>query len=322
MNDGAVPSAPVPVVLVAGGLGAGKTSLINAVLRADHGMALAVVVNDFGAINIDEAILSATGLPVYGLKNGCICCSLQGDLLRTLRLLLSVGRPLDGILIEASGVSDPRGILEALCDPVLRASVRLDAVVGVVDAQAHDASDDLWRAQVRAADMVVLSKTGAADADGLARLRETLASMGKALVVTADAAGGVPPDLLFGGRIRRLAAEDATGGAPIRDERFLRLDWTSPAPLLLPRFQAAIEALAPQLARAKGFLAFVERPGDAFLFQMVGRRASLEPVRRPVQGAELVLIGPRTQFDPARAAAVLDAVRAAGGGDPQGSRHG
>ncbi|WP_155982353.1 GTP-binding protein [Xanthobacter sp. 126] len=86
---------PVPVVVVAGALGAGKTSLINAMLGGDLKLSLAVIVNDFGAIATDETILSATGLPVFALKNGCICCSLQGDLLRTLAGVLSAGRPID-----------------------------------------------------------------------------------------------------------------------------------------------------------------------------------------------------------------------------------
>lgn len=305
--DGGHRPIAVPVLLVAGALGAGKTSLINAALGAGHGLALAVVVNDFGSINIDEAILSATGLPIYGLKNGCICCSLQGDLLRTLAALLSAGQPVDAIVIEASGVSDPRGIIEALHDPVLREAVRLDVVVTVVDAEDHDPADDLWRAQVHAADMVFLTRTGDADPSHLARLRTSLEGMGKSLVFAADDTGGLPVDLLFAQAFHHLPPTGA-GNPPIRDERFVRLEWTSPLAVSLPRLQSTIGRLAPQLARAKGVLSIAERPGQAFVFQLVGRRASLAPARLAADGTRLVFIGRAGLFDVPAATAALDAM--------------
>lgn len=78
----------VPVLVITGFLGAGKTSLINALLQSDHGLRIAAIVNDFGAINIDAALIGPSVDGVVGLRNGCICCSLQGDLLRTLRIVL------------------------------------------------------------------------------------------------------------------------------------------------------------------------------------------------------------------------------------------
>lgn len=299
---------PVPVVLVTGALGAGKTSFINAVLGADHGLALAVVVNDFGAINIDETLLSATGQPVYGLKNGCICCSLQGDLLRTLRAILSVRSGLAAIVIEASGVADPRGIMSALCDPVLRAAVRLDAVVTVIDAEDHDRSDALWQVQVSAADFVFLAKTAHLEPAKVTELRAALSRMGKSLVFVADAAGGVPLDLLFAPGARLDRHGEAAPPPLITDDRFARLEWSSSTPVALPRFQAAIADLGPHLVRAKGFMAVTDPPGQSYLFQLVGRRASLAPTGSPRGATELVLIGRAGLFDANRAASVLDSM--------------
>ena len=99
----------VPVLLVTGFLGAGKTSFINQLLQADHGLRIAAIVNDFGSINIDAALLEGAADGVIGLKNGCICCSLQGDLLRTLKIVLNQNPGPDHIVIEASGVADPAG---------------------------------------------------------------------------------------------------------------------------------------------------------------------------------------------------------------------
>lgn len=299
---------PVPVVLVTGALGAGKTSFINAVLGAEHGLALAVVVNDFGAINIDETLLSDTGQPVYGLKNGCICCSLQGDLLRTLRAILSVRPGLAAIMIEASGVADPRGIMSALCDPVLREAVQLDTVVTVIDAEEHDPSDALWLAQVGAADFVFLAKTAHLEPAKVTELRAALSRMGKSLAFVADAAGGVPVDLLFTPGAPRDRHVAAAALPLLKDDRFARLEWSSSTPVALPRFQAAIADLAPHLARAKGFVAVTDPPGQSYLFQLVGRRASLVPTGSPRAETELVLIGRAGLFDATRAAAVLDAM--------------
>lgn len=302
---------PLPVLLVTGALGAGKTCLINAMLRADHGRALAVIVNDFGAINIDAALLSGTSQPVYGLKNGCICCSLQGDLLRTLGTILSLGGRLDAIVIEASGVSDPRGIIEALFDPVLHAAVRLDAVVTVVDAQDHDSADPLWRAQVRAADFIVLAKTAQAEPDRLAALRATLGAMQKAMVFSADEPGGLPLDVLLAqgtDREARTAAQPGDVSPVLHDTRFVRLDWSSPLAVPLARFQSVIAQLTPQLARAKGFVSFRERPGERCVFQLVGRRASLMPAPTPGIGTELVFIGRTGLFDTERANSALHAL--------------
>ncbi|RAH97348.1 GTP-binding protein [Acuticoccus sediminis] len=296
----------VPVVLVTGALGAGKTTFINGLLAGDHGRALAAVVNDFGAINIDESLLSAGGRPVYGLKNGCICCSLQGDLLRTIRLVLSIGRPLDGIVIEASGVSDPRGILEALLDPVLGEAIRLDSIVAVVDAEEHDAGDPLWQAQLRLADFVVVSKAEAAGPDAVRALGERLAGMGKQVVFGTSADDGVPPEVLFSGLARDRHLPPRAGDPHRDDGNFVTCEWTAAAPVALDRFQSVIQQLAPALVRAKGLLSVRGRAEGSYVFQLVGRRASLQRAPRPVEGVELVLIGRTGTFDAAAARALLD----------------
>ncbi|MBZ9772185.1 CobW family GTP-binding protein [Mesorhizobium sp. CO1-1-8] len=296
---------PVPVLLVTGVLGAGKTTLINSILQADHGRVLAAVVNDFGSVDIDAAILSATGQPIYGLTNGCICCSLQGDLLRTLRSILSLHNPPDGIVIEASGISFPSGIIEALFDPVLCEAVRLDAVVAVVDAEEYDPADDLWKAQLRAADFVVLSKTATVESRDVASLRAVLSALHKNLVFDSTGDRALPIDLFFGGGFARERSLDRISAPHVADERFVRLEWSCLTPVSLPRFQSAIQVLAPQLARAKGFLSVEGKQGQGYLFQLVGQRASMVPAAKPFIGTQLVLIGPTELFDIQQAKSVL-----------------
>src|SRR4051794_17615005 len=157
----------VPILLVTGFLGAGKTTVVNRLLGNAGGRRIAAVVNDFGAINIDAALVAGAADGVVSLANGCICCSLEGDLLRTLAGLLRRKPPPEAIVIETSGVADPADIIRNLIDPVIWREAPLEVVLCVVDAAAgaEALEDPLLRAQLRAADVVALSKVDLADAD-------------------------------------------------------------------------------------------------------------------------------------------------------------
>lgn len=300
----------VPILLVTGFLGAGKTTFINDLLQAEHGLRIAAVVNDFGSINIDAALLAGATDAVIGLKNGCICCSLQGDLLRTLKRVLAEARHPDLIVIEASGVADPRGIVDALVDPVLWRSARLDGVVCVVDAEDVTASpgrldDPLWRAQVAAADVVQLSKTGSLRSEQVAALTDRLAAIGKPRVFGADGSTQALTALLG------FAAAAAGAGSGTRlqaADRFAVLEWRSDGALPMAGFQDLVQALSPALLRAKGFVAFRERPGRQFVFQLAGQRATLAPREGGGSGCELVLIGERGKLHVPAVRAALEAL--------------
>ena len=192
----------VPILLVTGFLGAGKTTLINHLLTEPNGRRLAAVVNDFGAIDIDAALLASVGDDIVSLKNGCICCSLQGDLLRTLSTLLRRDPAPDGIVIETSGVSDPAEIVRSLLDPVIWQAAALDAVICVADARhltdRPDLLDDaLCQSQLRAADFVALNKTDLVTPAELETVRQGLTRFKPARVIQDTADGHMPPDLLF-----------------------------------------------------------------------------------------------------------------------------
>src|ERR1700744_5918874 len=151
----------VPVVLVAAFLGAGKTTVVNHLLAHAGGKRIAAVVNDFGAINIDAELIAGASDGVVSLSNGCICCSLEGDLLRTLATLLRRNPQPELIVIETSGVADPTDVVRNLMDPVIWREAPLETVLCVVDATIDVAKldDALLRSQIRAADVVALSKT-------------------------------------------------------------------------------------------------------------------------------------------------------------------
>ena len=112
-----VKPAPIPVTVVAGFLGAGKTTLVNQVLQGEHGRRLAVLVNDFGSINIDAELITEVGEGMVSMANGCICCSIRSDLIgAVLRMADLPDRP-EQILMESSGVADPAGIVGSFLEP-------------------------------------------------------------------------------------------------------------------------------------------------------------------------------------------------------------
>ena len=278
---------PVPVLLVTGFLGAGKTTAMNHLLAHAGGRRIAAVVNDFGAVNIDAELIAGASDGVVSLANGCICCSLEGDLLRTLASLLRRSPRPEFIVIETSGVADPADIVRNLMDPVISREAPLETVLCVVDATAPaEALDDaLLRSQLRAADVVALSKGDLTDAAGRERMRQAVTAAKPAAVIVDALHGQVPSVLLFPGDPGRPPAPRAPrprppAGGPLASRR-----WASDQPVSLPRLQAAIGRLAPRLARAKGLFETMEQPGRQLLFQLAGGRATLAAAGAPPSGA-------------------------------------
>jgi G3E family GTPase len=274
----------VPVVLVAGFLGAGKTTVVNHLLAHADGKRIAAVVNDFGAINIDAELIAGAADGVVSLSNGCICCSLEGDLLRTLATLLRRNPQPELIVIETSGVADPAEIVRNLMDPVIWREAPLETALCVVDATISPGmlDDALLRSQVRAADVIALSKTDLA-ADS-APLREAIRKLHPGAVLVDAPHGDVPLALLFPAEVDRAPVPREPGPRRPAADRFETLSWTSEKPVVLARFQHAIERLAPKLARAKGLFATVEQPGKQLVFQLAGGRATLAAARAPAAG--------------------------------------
>src|SRR6201995_276573 len=192
---------PVPILLVTGFLGAGKTTVVNHLLANAHGKRIAAVVNDFGAINIDAELIAGATDGVVSLSNGCICCTLEGDLLRTLSTLLRRDPRPELIVIETSGVADPVDIVRNLMDPVIWREAPLETVLCVVDATMPVArlDDALLRSQIRAADVIALSKVDLADTTNHIEVRDAVRAMRPAAVLVDAPHGDVPLALLFPG---------------------------------------------------------------------------------------------------------------------------
>ena len=161
MSD--VQSAKIPVTVLTGYLGAGKTTLLNRILSEPHGKKFAVVVNEFGEIGIDNDLVVGADEEVFEMNNGCICCTVRGDLIRIIDGLLRRKGGFDGIIVETTGLADPAPVAQTFfVDEEVQAKTKLDAVVTVADARwLSDRLKDAPEAknQVAFADVILLNKT-------------------------------------------------------------------------------------------------------------------------------------------------------------------
>ncbi len=168
----------VPVTVLTGYLGAGKTTLLNHVLTAQHGLHLGVIINEFGEIGIDDALVIGSDEDVIEMGNGCVCCTVRGDLMTSVRALLARRDDLDGILIETTGLADPGPVAQTFyADPYLAEATRLDAIITLVDAlhvEQHLETSPECRSQVASADVVLLNKTDLVEQGDLERVQARL----------------------------------------------------------------------------------------------------------------------------------------------------
>ena len=172
-----------PVTVLTGYLGAGKTTLLNRILTEDHGKKYAVVVNEFGEIGIDNDLLVESDEEVFEMNNGCICCTVRGDLIRVIEGLMKRRDRFDGIVIETTGLADPAPVAQTFfVDEDVAKKSRLDAVVTVVDAKhVRQRIEDSQEAvdQIAFADVILLNKTDLVDADELAAVKRAVRSINR-----------------------------------------------------------------------------------------------------------------------------------------------
>ncbi len=199
-------SGKIPVTVLTGYLGAGKTTLLNRILTEDHGKRYAVIVNEFGEIGIDNDLVVGADEDVFEMNNGCVCCTVRGDLIRVVSGLMKRQRPgkpaFDAIIVETTGLADPGPVAQTFfVDEDVKAKTRLDSVTALVDAKHVMARlDDSKEAreQVAFADRIILNKTDLVTGDELAVVKARLRALNPLAPITRAQRANVPLDEVLG----------------------------------------------------------------------------------------------------------------------------
>jgi G3E family GTPase len=200
---------PIPVTVLTGYLGAGKTTLLNHLLTQNHGRKCALIINEFGSISIDGQLVIGTDEEIVELNNGCLCCNVRGDLIKTIGELIQKQKRFDYLVIETTGLANPSPIVHTLQGTDLAKHVRLDGIVTVVDARHIEKSlndGPEAQAQLAFADVILLNKTDLVEPHDLNRIERRIRAMNQLARIERTQRSQIPVDRIFDIRARELTA--------------------------------------------------------------------------------------------------------------------
>ncbi len=296
--------------ILTGFLGAGKTTLLNRILDGGHGLKVAALVNDFGSVNIDARLVREAGR-IVELTNGCICCAIRDDLLQALCDVLERADNADHVVIEASGVSDPAGIVMTFNNPAIRRRLQLEGVLCVVDAEQvmdDPATMALKLRQMACADLILLNKTDTVTPQLLADTRRWLDEQFHHPRIVETSHCDAPMSLVLGAGLdaaSRRAGRRCDDPSPENANSFETWTYETQRSFDAEALRRILSRLPPRVYRAKGVVA-IDGAGAAIV-QVVGRRVEITPGGdAETPPSQLVFVAARDAVDRHALARLLD----------------
>ncbi len=307
--------APIPVTVLTGFLGAGKTTLLNHLLTQNHGYKIAIIINEFGAVSIDNQLVVGADEEIVELNNGCICCRVRGDLVKSLNTLLQKQKRFDYVLIETTGLADPSPVAHTFMMPNMTKTMRLDGIVTVIDAahiEKELADGPEPSAQIAFADVIVLNKTDLVSPADLSRIENRIRQMNRLAKIHRTQKSQIEVSKLLNVKARdlsaplTLAAGEHSHGH--HDEAVKSFFFSDDRPLDLKKVEAwlgeIINELGANIYRSKGILHIKGQP-KRVVFQGVQMMFDATPDRfwnaDEKRQSQLVFIGKELDEEKIRA---------------------